>query len=412
MTRTIDIALPKPHSDIQEAMIRHDGNVAAFCGRRFGKTDGYVQRMFYWMQRRPGLYWWIGLSWRSASLKRAWREVSTIGRQVLGAIGLQERRYINRSRFEITIPGMGEIWFRTADNPSSLAGEGIMGAVIDEFSLMQEPVWTEYLEATLLDYDGWAAFSGVPKGNNWAANLWRGSADWPGWLQVHATTYDNPFIDKDAIDEIKATSSDLIFRQEYMAEIVSDAGILFRRVADAAMATAHDEAKEGSVYVAGVDWGRSNDFTVITLIDITTSEQVYIDRFTRIDYETQLSRFRGMIKRFEPVACIVEDNAMGGPLVERLQSEGYPVVAWHTSRGTKETLIRGLETAFDHDEISILPDQIQIAELQAYEQKQMTGYWRFGAPSGMHDDTVIALALAWHGASRGQTTIEENPFYD
>ena len=63
-------------------MITFPGSVVAFCGRRFGKTDGYVQRLFYWMQRKPGLYWWVGLSWRSASLKRAWREATGIARQV------------------------------------------------------------------------------------------------------------------------------------------------------------------------------------------------------------------------------------------------------------------------------------------------------------------------------------------
>lgn len=46
----------RPHSQTQRQMITYDGNVVAFCGRRFGKTDGYVQRLFYWMQQDPGLY--------------------------------------------------------------------------------------------------------------------------------------------------------------------------------------------------------------------------------------------------------------------------------------------------------------------------------------------------------------------
>ena len=168
-----DVILKRPHSDVQRQMIEFPGSVVIFAGRRYGKTDGFVQRIFYWMRQKPGLYWWVGLSWRSASMKRAWREVSTIARQIIQAMGLNERDYINRSRFEVRLPGLGEIWFRTADNPSSLAGEGIQGVVLDEFSLMQEIVWTEYVQGTLLDYGGWAAFSGVPKGNNWAAQLWR-----------------------------------------------------------------------------------------------------------------------------------------------------------------------------------------------------------------------------------------------
>jgi hypothetical protein len=39
---------------------------------------------------------------------------------------------------------------------------------------------------------------------------------------------------------------------------------------------------------------------------------------------------------------------------------------------------------------------VQIGELQAYEGKRLDGgATKYGAPDGMHDDTVMALALAW-----------------
>ena len=182
----------RPHSEKQRQMVEYPGSVVAFCGRRFGKTDAYVQRLFYHMLQQPGLYWWVGLSWRSASMKRAFRLTTYYARRILQQLGIQDRGYINRSTSEIKIPGLGEIWFRTADNPASMAGEGIRGAVLDEFSLMQEIVWTEYVQATLLDYGGWAAFSGVPKGRNWAAQLWQASPERDDWFQLHATSYDNP----------------------------------------------------------------------------------------------------------------------------------------------------------------------------------------------------------------------------
>jgi hypothetical protein len=238
------------------------------------------------MSITPGLYWWVGLSWRSASLKRAWGEVTAIARQSLQVLGLDERGHINKSSHEVKIPGLGEIWFRTADNPSSLAGEGIRGAVIDEFSLMPSLVWEEYLQATLLDYDGWAAFGGVPKGRNWAANLWHSAADRDGWLQLHATSYENPMIDNARIDAIRAQRSETLFRQEYLAEVVDDAGGVFRGVMDAATSTPLDEPEETAQYVMGVDWGRQNDYTVISVLDINAKRQVYLDRFTQIDYET------------------------------------------------------------------------------------------------------------------------------
>jgi hypothetical protein len=38
--------------------------------------------------------------------------------------------------------------------------------------------------------------------------------------------------------------------------------------------------------------------------------------------------------------------------------------------------------------------------LMAYERKVgVTGRSQYSAPDGLHDDCIIALALAWHGCS-------------
>ena len=400
---TLSVTLPSLHTSqrkVSESDVRF--RVLA-CGRRWGKTR-LGAALCTVTALNGGRAWWTAPSYPMSVV--GWRLIKRLALQIPGTD-------VNQAQRSIMFPTGGEIWVRSADNPDSLRGEGLDFAVLDECAFMKEAAWAEAIRPALSDRQGRAMFISTPKGRNWFWRLWQrcqdeGHDEWQGW---QLPTSDSPYIADDEIEAARRGMPEKIFNQEYLAMFLDDAGGVFRRVMDAATAVHHEEAQPNAQYVAGVDWGRSHDFTVITVIDLATNEQVYIDRFTKIDYEVQLSRFRGMVKRFNPTACIVEDNAMGGPLVERLQSEGYPVIAWHTSRGTKERLIRNLETAFDHGEIKILPDQIQTAELQAYEQEQMSGYWRFGAPSGMHDDTVIALALAWHGASRGNTTISENPFY-
>lgn len=389
------IQMRRPHSDKQRAMIVYPGNVAAFAGRRFGKTDAYVQRIFYHMHQQPGLYWWVGLSWRSASMKRAFRIVSYYARRILQSMGITDRGYINRSTNEIKIPHLGEIWFRTADNPESMAGEGIRGAVLDEFSLMQEIVWTEYVQATLLDYGGWAAFGGVPKGNNWASNLWRAAAERDDWCQIHATSYDNPFMSRDRLDKIRAETSELLFRQEYLAEILSGEGMVFRRVMEAATATAIDGPIPGRAYVAGVDVADAADFTVISILDARTREQVYIDRFNRVGYTALEERIHADYNRWNVQTMVIEDNSIGQPVIDHLRDRGLTIVPFHTSAATKQPLIQALQAAFEHGTIKILNDSAQIGELQAYEGKRTASGMSYSAPGGMHDDTVMALAFAW-----------------
>ena len=57
-------------------------------------------------------------------------------------------------------------------------------------------------------------------------------------------------------------------------------------------------------------------------------------------------------------------------------------------------IIDELAIAFENLQIGLLDDAILIGELQAYEMEQLPGgLYRYSAPSGMHDDTVMALAL-------------------
>lgn len=405
MSTTYRIKLPKPHCKKQEAMITYPGNVVAFCGRRFGKTDAYVQRIFYQMVKKPGMYWWVGLSWRSASMKRAWRLVSKIARQILAGMGLNAKDYINRSNYEIRLPGLGEIWFRTADNPPSLAGEGIMGAVLDEFSLMLEIVWTEYIQATLLDHGGWVAMGGVPKGNNWAAQIWRKAATLAGWLQIHATTYDNPFISKEAIDAIKKEISDRLFGQEYLALVVADGAGIFRYVRDRATGKPQ-ENNNGRQTVAGLDWAMDIDFSVLSIWDVATKTEIYLDRFNGIPYTLQRARIRAVCKRFGVSVIVGEENAMGRTNNAELRKaetredgkkdEGLTVRDFTTTNTTKAEIIESLAAAFENGYCTVLDDETGIIEMENFEGNRLkSGAVQYSAPEGLHDDIVMARALGY-----------------
>lgn len=309
--RTATIALPVPHSQGQREIILWPGNAAAFAGRRYGKTEAAVQRILLAAQSKIGMYWWVGLSWRSASLKRAWRLLKHYARQVWLECGQSTDRRIREVDKEIKLPNGSEIWLRTAERPEALAGEGLRGAILDEFTLMAEKVWREFMEPALLDFDGWVFFAGVPKGNNWAANLWRQSAQLEGWKQFHFTTYDNPFIPAKRIDAMKRETAERIFQQEIMAEIVDDAGGVFRGVMAAATAEPQDGAAEGHNYLIGVDWAKHADWTAIAVVDVTDKALVYLDRFNQIDYTLQVGRLRAIYDRFQPDTIIAERNSMG-----------------------------------------------------------------------------------------------------
>ncbi|MEP7289638.1 MAG: hypothetical protein ABI947_28135, partial [Chloroflexota bacterium] len=53
------------------------------------------------------------------------------------------------------------------------------------------------------------------------------------------------------------------------------------------------------------------------------------------------------------------------------------------------------------DGVLLLNDPVQLAELQAYAMERLaSGRFTYNAPSGFHDDTVIATALAVHAIGK------------
>jgi hypothetical protein len=110
----------------------------------------------------------------------------------------------------------------------------------------------------------------------------------------------------------------------------------------------------------------------------------------------QRARLGALAARYNPSAIIAESNSIGEPIIEQLQRDGLPVTGFQTTNATKAAIIEALALAFEQGSIKILNDPVLIGELQAYEMARLpSGMTRYGAPEGLHDDTVMSLALAW-----------------
>lgn len=295
------------------------------------------------------------------------------------------------------------MWVKSSDNPDALRGEALNGVVLDEAAYTKESAWTEAIRPALSDREGWALFISTPAGRNWFWRHWMRGQDpeYQDWQSWQFPTSANPFINSTEIDAAQHTLPERIFSQEYLAQFIEDAGGVFRKVLSAVTDCERDTPEDGHDYVFGVDWGRHNDFTVITVLDTTTKSVVKLDRFTQIDYSIQTGRLKALAQTFKPIQIIAELNSMGEPLVEQLISDGLPVSGFQTTNASKEEAIRALEGAFEREEIHIPNDRTLIGELQAYEQdKTPSGRFTFSAPEGMHDDTVMSLAMAWQGVAK------------
>lgn len=137
-----------------------------------------------------------------------------------------------------------------------------------------------------------------------------------------------------------------------------------------------------------------------------------MDRFNQIDWLIQVGRIAALARRFRVDEVIADATGLGDPVVEQLRRElaedeiavtGYDI----SSVQKKANLIEPLALAFERAELLILDDPVLIAELQAYQQQRLPGgQVKYGAPEGLHDDTVMALALAWYRAQYRPRTLD------
>ncbi len=369
------------------------------AGRRFGKTRlGVVESVTRAIMGKR--CWWVGPSYPYTQV--AWRGLCSAAR-ILNRANMSIE--IHESSHLLSFPSGGWAQVRSADNPDSLRSEGLDFLVLDETARIAEEAWTEALRPALSDYSGSALFISTPRGRNWYWRLYENAVnEADGWARWTFPTSANPFIAPAEIEHARRTMPERVFRQEYMAEFIEDGAGVFRRVAACATAERQlraicdDKGKQTHEYIIGCDWGKSDDFSAFSVIDTTIRAEVELDRSNHVDYAVQRDRLMALCERFKPFVVIAELNAMGDPICEDLMRMGLPIQPFTTTSASKAQTIEALALAFERGDLSVLPDETRVAELQAYESDRLpSGSTRYSAPAGMHDDTVMALALAYSG---------------
>ena len=327
----------------------------------------------------------------------------------------------SEGRIELTTGGVIEFW-SLKDNPDAGRSRKYKHVVIDEAAKCKEleRAWNEAIRPTLTDYRGGADLLSTPKGMNFfaAAYQW-GQDNKPGWASWKMPTLTNPFISPDEIEEARAALPERVFAQEFEATFLEDAGGVFRLVRNAVDKgrTSNEEPRADLTYTMGIDLARTEDFTVLSVM-ASDSRQVYFERFNQISWERQLDRIETVCRHYNATAY-VDSTGLGDPLFERLRKTGISIRGYTLTNASKENLIDNLAIRIEKNEIRLLDLDVQTTELLAYQYElTQARNVRMGAPEGMHDDTVIALALSAWGLGRRRTmrinssSVEQRPIED
>lgn len=321
-------------------------------------------------------------------------------------------------------PTNAMIALKSGDEPWNLRGDAYHGAVIDEAAHYQLESYYSVL-TNLTETAGILWAISTPK-----ANLKRAGMTWfdagfaegmrqmrPGFQgeQTHRAfrvpTWSNP---KPEIQKWVAMIRHMAengtlpggmmhFRREYGAEDVGSENAIFRHI-DKLHTEEPCEPIEGHNYVMGFDpAGRGGDASVISVWDVTLLKEVHIEYMLQVPLENQFERLQFVWNKYFRPMGRVDATALTGDFIEmEFQRRGLTFAPVKFNQYTKAQYVQMLGMAMEKEEPRFLNDPIGRTEMEQFGYEVLpSGVVRYGAPTGMRDDTVTARMLAWAEIATG-----------
>lgn len=375
----------KPHE--KQKLIHHSINKEGYkyyclnIGRQFGKSMLAINQMLYWAINDNG----CRIAWVTPIYKQGKKVFNEFVKATQNS-GLFD---YNHSELEIKFNN-SSISFFSGERPDNIRGNTFDYLIIDEDAFTRENLWSEVLSATVLVKGKKVLFISTPNGKNHFYQKCQQHLYDNRYKYFHFTSYDSPFIDHADLEERKRSLPDRVFRQEYLAEFIEDGGSVFRNIRDCI-----GIAKPSGKAFAGLDIGRADDYTVLTILN-QNKEVVHIERWRQLEWSTIINKVSEVIRKYQ-CRTLVEVNNQGDVFYEMLKKSCGQLIEPHTtSSKTKPIMIEDLAVSFEQKDIVIPNVDYLIGELEAftYVYNEKSRSVQYGAPIGMHDDTVISLALA------------------
>lgn len=389
-TPEIVVRLPRLHAGQlrRRALVQeqHARFVVTMCGRRWGKSTDAIE----WLADGALSGMSCGLVAPTFKyLGDLWRDLSGRLRPLLDAgakFSEQDKR--------IELPNKGVIECWSADTPDPGRGRKYHRLAVDEAGIIRGlmAIWQQALRPTLVDYKGHAWFYGTPKGRTHDFTLLfaKGDSGDPDWMAFRAPTRDNPYI---PIEEIEAARRDMpegAFLQEFEGIPADDGANPFGLAAIAACVA---PLSKKAPIVWGWDFARAQDWTVGIGLD-EDGATCQFERWQMVPWgETER---RAVFATGPRVAAYGDSTGLGDVVVEGLQRKGVRMQGVHFSRPEKQRLMERLASAIQRQRIRF-PDGPIRQELDTFEYEYSANGVRYSAPAGLHDDCVMALALAVQG---------------
>ena len=242
------LLLPNPHSKQAEFLADPHRYKVLNWGRRTGKSVAVWEKVVLEGMLRQGTYYIIAPTYKQAK-SIYWRDICkrykgdfmTFNEQELSitfdhlsGVTLETQNGPITVNHDPDLPPT-RIELKGADNPDSLRGTGIAGAVMDEYAFISDGkyLYDTIIRPALADKNGWAIFISTPNGvYNYFYDLCQTAQGDPEMYYFsHATAQDNPYFPQAEWAETKREYEKEgkldQFNQEWMAEFSNPTQLVY-----------------------------------------------------------------------------------------------------------------------------------------------------------------------------------------
>lgn len=365
-------------------------------GRQWGKSMLGMNMLLYWaFNDSPCKILWVSPVYSQTN--KVQKELA----QAIKSSNLIES--INYSDNYLKLKNGSEIIFRSAERYDNIRGYTFDYAILDEAAFMKAEAWREAIRPTMAVNGKKVLFLSTPKGKNWFYEIFslgkrsEGFVANERYLSFTAPSSDSPYITQDEIEDARLTLPPNIFKQEYLAEFLDDGGEVFSNLEQVSMS--QWPTNKSTKYFAGIDLGRQEDFTVVTIIN-EESQVVDIYRANQKPWDQLVKECSEFVNKYNAITQ-VEVNSIGDVIFEQLRSKIKKITPFITSSRSKVDIIEQLIYALNNNSLQIPSKTLHPVlhhELNTftYEYSPKTRNVKYSAPSGHHDDCIMSLAIAYN----------------
>ena len=289
------------------------------------------------------------------------------------------------------------LYFYSAEQGNRIRGNTFDYLILDEAAFYKEDqganhIWYSILQPTIKVKGKKIIMVSTPNGCQgfWYDLIQRAIKGTKGYSFIKRTIYDDSMCQD--IEEIRSSTPDLMWRQEYLVEFIAGANTFFTGYHNC-----YDDTMSfnwNQPLWAGIDWSSTGkDETIVTFIN--NSGQI-VQHLIKGQLNDKYKQIADLIIKYDAYGY-AESNSIGSVMINEIKkllgNKQRHIKEWTTSNQSKTEIITELAVALENEQISYSDKELD-KQLSAFGYSVTKTNKLAFEGVGEKDDRVMSLALA------------------